>query len=209
MPIELSAIECRVLGALIEKDMSTPEYYPLSLNALTNACNQKTNRDPVTAYADDDVAAALDSLRHKGLSLRITGPDMRVPKFAHRASETLNLGNRELAVLAALLLRGPQTLGEIKERAQRLYPGLDDLDAAESCLRRLIDREPEPLASRLPPGPGMREARFAHTLSGEVPAVTSVPAEPPASTLTARVAALEAEISQLRERLEQFIKSFT
>src|SRR6478735_1025915 len=126
MDLQLDAVETRVLGALLEKEIATPEYYPLSLNALVNACNQKSNREPVVSYDEDTVETALDTLRAKGLALRSTGRDSRVPKHAQRFTETFNLGRREAAVMCVLLLRGPQTPGELRGRTERLYT-FDDL----------------------------------------------------------------------------------
>jgi uncharacterized protein YceH (UPF0502 family) len=206
---ELSAVETRVLGALIEKDMATPEYYPLTLNALVNACNQKSNRDPVVNYDQDIIDRAIESLREKRLATVITGGDNRVPKHAHRASETLDLGNRELAVLCVLMLRGPQTAAEIKSRTERLHR-FDDTDSVESCLRRLSERESGPLTVLLPRQPGMREARWAHLLCGAPEAAPSF--EEPAAThradrlaeLEARVASLEGELAALRAEMAGF-----
>ena len=212
MNFQLSEAEARVLGALIEKDMATPEYYPLSLNALVNACNQKSNREPVVHYDEDTVLEALESLRDKRLSIVQTGGDSRVPKYRHRIAETLNLGNRELAILCVLLLRGPQTSGELKQRTERLH-AFDDLDAVESTLNRLAEWQPEPLAARLPKSPGTREARYAHLLSG--PVETLAQAESAVSRSPDRLEKLEAEVAELREAVEdlkqqliQFRKQF-
>src|SRR5579875_3605842 len=133
----LDPVEVRVLGALLEKEATTPEYYPLSLNALVNACNQKSNRDPVVDYDEDTVYDAVNRLREKKLALTVTGSG-RVNKYSQRISETLNLGRRELAVLCTLLLRGPQTLGEIKDRSERMFP-FADLAEAENVLEKLWD----------------------------------------------------------------------
>ena len=218
MNFRLSEAEARVLGALIEKDMATPEYYPLSLNALVNACNQKSNREPVVHYDEDTVLEALESLRDKRLSIVQTGGDSRVPKYRHRIAETLNLGNRELAILCVLLLRGPQTIGELKQRTERLH-SFDDLDAVESTLNRLAEWQPEPLAARLPKSPGTREARYAHLLSGPVETMaqleTMTQPEAAAPRSADRLEKLEAEVAELREAVEdlkqqliQFRKQF-
>ena len=135
MEILLDAVEARVLGALIEKDLTTPEYYPLSLNALTNACNQKTNREPVTNYDDATVAAAIERLRSERMAAAVTGAGSRVEKYAHRLADNFNFSERELAILAVLLLRGPQTPGELRQRADRMH-SFDDLEAVE------VDAEP-------------------------------------------------------------------
>lgn len=207
---KLDECEVRVLGALVEKDMSTPEYYPLSLNALVNACNQKSNRDPVVSYDAGTVESSLDSLREKKLALVHTGGDNRVPKYSHRLSETLNLGNRELAILCELLLRGPQTPGELNSRARRLH-AFDDLAVVESCLDRLMTWEPQALAVKLPRQPGARESRYAHLLSGE-PAVLETTAEPKPlerqESVAERLAQLEAEVKALRDAVQRLELEF-
>jgi uncharacterized protein YceH (UPF0502 family) len=203
MPFELDDVEARVLGALIEKDMATPDYYPLSLNALVNACNQKSNRDPVMSLDQTDVEQALERLRDNKLALMITGADHRVPKHAHRLSETLNLGNRELAVLAALLLRGPQTMGELRTRTQSMH-SFDDLEAVEHTLRHLMDFEPNPLVKQLALRPGTKEPRYAHLLSGEVveEAMPAAAAQSRGSDRD-RIAKLEDEVASLKTKTEE------
>src|SRR3954447_24665985 len=166
----LEPSEVRVLGALIEKESTTPEYYPLSLNALVNACNQKSNRDPVVDYDDEIVLAAIERLRALALAFIITGS--RVTKYSQRISETLNLGRRELAVLCTLLLRGPQTLGEIKDRSERMF-SFADLSETETVLDKLANWPGGALATRLTRQTGQKETRFAHLLSGE-PSVDTV-----------------------------------
>ncbi len=156
----LDASEVRVLGALLEKEATTPEYYPLSLNALVNACNQKSNRDPVVSYDEDTVYDAVNRLREKKLALTVTGSG-RVNKYSQRISETLNLGRRELAVLCTLMLRGPQTLGEIKDRSERMF-AFADLSETETVLEKLADWPGGGLAKKLPRQPGQKEARYAH-----------------------------------------------
>ncbi|HTQ57713.1 MAG TPA: YceH family protein [Bryobacteraceae bacterium] len=215
MSLQLSDAEVRVLGALMEKEIATPEYYPLSLNALVNACNQKSNREPVVSYDEDTVEAALAGLRDKGLAVRISGHDMRVPKHGHRLQEVLNLGRREAAVLCVLLLRGPQTPGELRGRTERLYP-FGDLEAVDACLARLMEWQPEPLATRLARQPGTKEARYAHLLSGEPPAEAPAPAacepreprEDPLARLTATVEKLEAEVADLKRQLADLRRLF-
>src|ERR1700676_589461 len=140
MDFQLDPVEVRVLGALLEKEIATPEYYPLSLNALVNACNQKSNREPEVSYDDETVESALTTLRDKGLSLRSTGRNSRVPKHAQRFTEKFNLGRREAAVMCELMVRGPQTVGELRGRTERLYT-FDDLEAVESTLHRLAEME--------------------------------------------------------------------
>ena len=211
VPYELNEVEVRVLGSLIEKEMTTPEYYPLSLNALVNACNQRSNREPVVNYGEESVRQALESLRAKGLAMIHTGRDVRVPKYAQRLSAALNLGNREMALLGVLLLRGPQTPGELKDRAHRAHP-FDDLEAVEACLRRLSEFEPMPLALKLERQPGMREARFAHLLGDRVPVNPGAPVfaefAPAQTPLAERVSALEMELAELREEFAAFRRQF-
>lgn len=203
MDLLLDPVEARVLGALIEKDLATPDYYPLSLNALTNACNQKTNRDPVTDYDDATVAASVGRLRDKRLAAAVSSAGSRVEKYAHRLADSFNFSSRELALLSVLLLRGPQTPGELRERAGRLHP-FDDLEAVESALSRLLERQPAPLVKRLPRAPGTKEHRYAHLFSGDVLA-----AEPePAAALPDRVARLEADIEALRRELAALEQEF-
>src|SRR5581483_5212693 len=152
-----------------------PEYYPLSLNALVSACNQKSNREPVVSYDESTVERALEGLRAKGLAVRITGRDSRVPKHGQRFTETLNLGRREAAVICLLLLRGPQTVGELRGRSERLY-AFDDMEAVESTLQRLAEAG---LVQKLARQPGSREARYAHLLSGEAVEVAAEPEPEP------------------------------
>ncbi len=209
----LDAVEVRVLGALIEKEATTPEYYPLSLNALVNACNQKSNRDPVVDYDDETVRDAIESLRSKGLALIITGSG-RVHKYGQRISETLNLGRRELAVLCVLFLRGPQTLGEIKDRTERIY-SFADLSEAERVLEKLSEWPSGSLAKKLSKQTGQKEARYAHLLSGE-PSIDMLVEEstPAANTLAntlsnpGRIATLEYEVQQLRSDLTELKRRF-
>jgi uncharacterized protein YceH (UPF0502 family) len=199
----LDSVEVRVLGALIEKEITTPEYYPLSLNALVNACNQKTNRDPGLEYDHDTVQDAVERLREKKFALTIVGSG-RVSKYAQRISETMNLGRRELAVLCTLLLRGPQTLGEIKDRTERMF-AFGDVAETQGVLERLAEWPEHPLATRLPRQSGQKEARYAHLLSGEPP--TESPAESAASPTT-RVAQLEQQLQQLRSEFDALKRRF-
>jgi uncharacterized protein YceH (UPF0502 family) len=208
MPPQLQEEEARVLGSLIEKDMATPEYYPMSMNALVNACNQKSNRDPVVHYDEDVVDRALESLRDKRLTMVTRGGDNRVPKYSHRASETLDVNNRELAVLAVLLLRGPQTVGELKTRTERLH-AFDDLDGVETTLRGLAEKG---LAVLLPRQVGMREPRWGHLLCGEprilesaAPGIEQGGGHEP---LSERLARLEAEVEGLRAQFAEFKRQF-
>jgi len=207
MEWRLSAAEARVLGSLLEKEIATPEYYPLSLNALLNACNQKSNREPVVSFDEVTVENALADLRAKGLATRISGRDTRVPKHAQRFTEELNLGRREAAVICVLLLRGPQTPGELRGRAERLYE-FDDLEAVESTLHRLTEMQ---LAVQLPRQPGFKEQRWAQLLSGPVETVQADIAEsPPERGLSdrERISALEAELAALRREFEDFRRRF-
>jgi uncharacterized protein YceH (UPF0502 family) len=202
MDFQLDAAEARVLGALMEKEIATPEYYPMSLNALMNACNQKSNREPVVQYDEGTVENALEGLREKGLTTRITGRDVRVPKHGQRFTEKYNLGRREAALICVLMLRGPQTPGELRGRAERLHT-FDDLEAVEATLNRL---EEMGFVKRLPRQPGSREARWAHLLAGDVEvgeeaAEAASPERGPSDR--ERIAALEREVADLRQIVEQ------
>jgi uncharacterized protein len=220
MDFDLSPVEVRILGALLEKEVTTPEYYPFSLNALVLACNQKSNRDPVMSLADETVAAALEPLRGNGLIYFVHETGSRVEKYRQRLSEILNLDRREFAVLCVLMLRGFQTVGELRERTQRLY-AFDDLAAVESCLNRMMERTPAPLAVKLPRSVGSKEPRYAHLLSG-IPEVTETEAVHGApsdlvgrpshveriTALENEVAALRQDVSDLRGQLAEFRKQF-
>ncbi|NOR50563.1 MAG: DUF480 domain-containing protein [Desulfuromonadales bacterium] len=209
----LDEIEVRVLGCLVEKDLATPEYYPLTLNALTNACNQKSNRAPVMLLEDTDVVRALDSLRQKQMAHQ-SAEGVRSAKYCHNLEGVLGLDPEELAILAELLLRGPQTVGELRNRAERMYP-VGDLQAAEELLQNLMERD-EPLLMRLPRQPGRKEQRFAHLLSGtpEIEETSSLPTEPARLQVAAedeRIAKLEEEVAKLRAELDEVrnqLKSF-
>ncbi len=203
----IDSVEARVLGALIEKEATTPEYYPLSLNALVNACNQKSNRYPVVDYDDDTVTDALERLKYKRWAAEIAGSG-RVHKYAQRIAESLNLGRRELAVLGVLLLRGPQTLGEIKDRTERTY-AFADLEETERVLEKMAEWPAGALAKKLNKLPGQKDARYVHLLSGE-PAMDAESSAAPAhqsggriSQLETEVAELKTEVADLRRRLEE------
>lgn len=200
----LDPIEARVLGALIEKEATTPEYYPLSLNALVNACNQKSNRDPVVEYDPDTVQDAVERLREKKLTLTIVGSG-RVKKYAQRISETLNLGRRELAVLCTLLLRGPQTLGEVRDRSERMFAFADPAEA-ERVLDKLAEWPEHSLLKKLPRQAGQKEARYTHLLSGETQ--TEAATDAPASTQPTRIAQLEQQLQELRSDFDQLKRRF-
>jgi uncharacterized protein YceH (UPF0502 family) len=204
------------LGALLEKDITTPEYYPMTVNALLNACNQKSNRDPVVAYDEATVHEALASLQHRGLVTHVSGAGHRVEKYGHRMGDRLNLGRRETALLCVLMLRGPQTPGELRGRTERMYQ-FSDLDEVEHVLTTLATRTPPsegawgPLVVKLAVQPGMKEARWAHLLSGEpdLTALTSnAAAAPMPGGLEDRVSKLEAEVAELRQQIEQFRRQF-
>lgn len=206
----LTEIETRVLGALVEKQVTTPEYYPLTLNALTAACNQKNNRHPVTAYTENEVAQAVENLREKNLAYVFYGSTSRVPKYKHVMPEVLHLNAAEMALMCVLMLRGPQTPGELRGNASRLHE-FSGLDEVEQTLAGLISRDPDPLVARLPRQPGQKEVRFAHLLSGDVP--VDVPAPAPVErasrqSLEQKVDALAAEIEKLRLQFEEFKKQF-
>jgi uncharacterized protein YceH (UPF0502 family) len=205
----LTDIETRVLGALVEKQITTPEYYPLTLNALTAACNQKNNRHPVTSFSEDAVAAAVETLREKNLVYVFYGSTSRVPKYKHVMPEVLHLTPPETALMCALMLRGPQTPGELRGNTSRLYD-FAGLDEVEQTLAGLITHEPDPLVVRLPRQSGQKEVRFGHILSGEIRVEALTEAEPssPRQTLEQKVDALAAEVEKLRLQFEQFKKQF-
>ena len=219
MNIVLNEVECRVLGALIEKEVTTPEYYPLSLNALINACNQKSNRDPVMNLDEAAVRDALHSLEGQSLIRSVSPADSRVTKYEHRLQEAYNFYRHETAILCLLLLRGPQTPGELRSRFDRMHP-FDDLNAVQSSLQHLMKREP-PLVQALPRQTGTKEIRYVHLLSGEVAhrdpevrhkeeliSVRSSPDSERFSKLDEEIAALRNEISDLKQQFAQFRKQF-
>jgi len=194
----LNEAEVRVLASLIEKESTTPEYYPLSLNALMLACNQKTNRDPVVSYGEDMVSEALESLR-AGKLARPASVSSRVAKYEHSILEVFNLGRRELALLCTLMLRGPQTVGELRDRSQRLH-SFSDLEEVEACLETLMRWEPNSLVARLPRQPGTKEPRYMHLLSGE--------AEPPVRKTVDRAAPLDEQVESLRREVRELREEF-
>lgn len=212
----LTQIEIRLLGCLAEKELSTPEYYPLSLNALVNACNQKSNRNPVMQLEELDVAEALESLRPLGLVMQ-SSDGGRVPKYAHNLTGKLSLVPSELAVVTELLVRGAQTPGELRQRASRMHP-FESLEELEQVVEDLLDREP-PILTRLPRQPGRKEQRTMHLLAGEPDIETvALTAEPAVLQVRARqeemenleqtVAALQQELADLRAEFEKFRKQF-
>ena len=202
MTLVLNPESARVLGCLIEKEITTPEYYPLSLNALVNACNQKSNRDPEMKLDEDTVRVALRNLTDKGLA-RNAHAEGRVPKYEHDVNNALQLSRREVAILCELLVRGPQTPGELRSRAERMFK-FESLDDVLASLQRLIDRDP-PLAVVLPRQPGTKEARYAHTLLPiEAQPVIEAPATRQHSEGSdGRIAKLESAVQQLRAEVEE------
>jgi len=209
----LTDIEARVLGSLIEKQVTTPEYYPLTLNALTLACNQKNNRYPVTSYTENQVSEAVERLREKNLAYVFYGSTSRVPKYKHVMPEVMHLNHAEVGLMCVLMLRGAQTLGELRGNAARLHD-FSGLEEVEQTLNGLITRD-EPMVARLPRQPGQKEGRFAHLLSGEINLEALAEAERAAavapsrrSSLEEKVEALTAEVEKLKEQFEQFRKQF-
>lgn len=216
MDLVLDQVEARVLGALVEKDITTPDYYPLSLNALVNACNQKNNRDPVMSLDDNAVRDALQGLHELGLAGPASGADSRVTKYEHRLQERFNFSRAETAVLCVLLLRGPQTPGELRGRTERMHR-FEDLEAVQASLQKLMQREP-PLTTVLPRQPGTKEARYAHLLSGEIDVSEMVSravllvgdsgSDERVSRLEDQVAELQREVSDLKQQVTEFRKQF-
>jgi uncharacterized protein YceH (UPF0502 family) len=195
----LTDTEVRVLGALIEKEITTPDYYPLSRNALVAACNQSSNRNPVVHFDEGSVAQALDSLRDRKLIHQVDKSESRVTKYRHVLYEAMNLGRPAIGVMCVLMLRGPQTVGEIRTRSNRLYD-FSSLEEVETTLNSLMSGEP-PLVARLPRQSGQKEVRYAHLLSGEV-RLTEPEPEPD------RIGKLEKELEDLKKQFEQFRKQF-
>jgi uncharacterized protein YceH (UPF0502 family) len=205
MDWQLDAAEARVLGSLMEKEIATPDYYPLSLNALVNACNQKSNREPTVNYDEDTVEVALEGLRAKGLAVRISG-ESRVPKHGQRFTEKYNLGRREAALICVLLLRGPQTIGELRTRTERLY-SFDDLEAVEHTLNHLGDMG---FVQKLARQAGYKEPRYAHLFCGDVEVAeeAAVATAERSPALQDRIAALESEVGELKRQFEEFRRQF-
>ena len=210
MPQQLSEIEARILGSLVEKQLTTPEYYPLTLNALVNACNQKNNREPVVSYDDKTVTDALEVLRDRNLVYVFYGSTSRVPKYKHMLPSVYELEPSETAVMDVMLLRGPQTLGELRTRTERLYD-FSNLGEVQETLDGLIRRD-DPLVVRLPVQPGQKEARFAHLLSGEIDVEALAAAQatraPRGGVDNERVEKLEREVGNLREEIAQIRDMF-
>lgn len=222
MDILLNEVETRVLGSLVEKDVTTPDYYPLSVNALINACNQKNNRDPVMNLDEDTVRQALDTLQQKRLAGPTSSADSRVTKYEHRLQEAFNFTRGETAILCVLLLRGPQTPGELRGRTERMHR-FEDLTEVQSTLQRLMQRDP-PIVRVLPRQPGTKESRYKHLLAGDVedaPDVSDVARAPsPASVrnnsaeadrvtrMEDQLAALKKEVEDLKQQFANFRKQF-
>ncbi len=207
MNIELSPIEARVIGCLLEKEVTTPDYYPLTLNSLTSACNQKSNRDPVTDYSEGEIQDAIDGLISRHLVSDESGFNSRASKYQHRFCNTefgdLKLSAQEKAIVCVLLLRGAQTPGEIRTRTNRLAE-FSDVKQVESVLEALASREGGALTVKLPREPGKRESRYQHLFSGEVDVEAIAAAMPTQrSTSDERVDALELEVAQLKQQLAQ------
>ena len=211
-PIVLTAAQARVLGALVEKEVTTPDYYPLSLNALINACNQRSNREPVMNLDEEDVRQALHGLENKGLAGRARGADGRVTKYEHWLGEAFNFSRAETALLCVLLLRGPQTPGELRGRTERLH-SFEEITDVLAGIQKLMEREP-PLAAVLPRQPGTKEARYAHLLSGPVETMQAAAthtasgeaaghnAGPGNAEVNERIDRMEAAIDELRQQVE-------
>jgi hypothetical protein len=214
--IILNAAECRVLGALVEKDITTPDYYPLSLNALVNACNQKNNREPVTSFDEETVRLALRNLSEKQLAGMARGADGRVAKYEHHLQEVFNFTRQETALVCVLLLRGPQTPGELRGRTERMYE-FEHLDDVLAGLQQLMRREP-PLAKALGRRPGTKEIRYAHLLSGDVeawePSAEAASFSGPSDDnermahLEEQVATLQKEVAEMKQQMAEFKKQF-
>ena len=210
MELELNPVEVRVLGCLIEKEIATPDYYPLTLNALVNACNQKSNRSPVMALDENAVIRALDELRMTHhLAIEVTSTNTRVPKYKHNFHARWNFSPAKTAILCELFLRGPQTSGDLRAHASRLYP-LADCHEVEEILRGLEARENDPFVVHLPVEPGRRERRWAHLLSGTVEIATEAEAPPMPTAMPgyARIQVLEEETAALRQELDELKASF-
>ena len=212
MDTTLTTTEIRVLGCLLEKEMTTPDYYPLTLNSLTSACNQKSNRDPVLSLDETEVVKALDTLRFKGMAMQASGAGSRVPKYRHTLAEKMYFENEQLAILCELFVRGPQTLGELRSRCERMFP-FADTAAVENVLLELNDSE-GPLLVKLPRQPGQKEQRYAHLFSGSPEIAESIDEPPPEAARMkvaeddARISRLEQELADLKAEFERFRSQF-
>jgi uncharacterized protein len=202
--VVLTSVEARVLGALVEKEITTPEYYPLSLNALVNACNQRSNREPVMNLSEEEVRQALNALQDMNLAGHARSADGRVPKYEHWLGEAYNFSRAEAALLCVLLLRGPQTPGELRGRTERLH-SFSEISDVLSGLQKLAERQPA-LAAILPRQPGTKESRYAHLLSGPVESIAVAAPQAPAQQSSAsdeRIERLETELADLRRKVEE------
>jgi uncharacterized protein YceH (UPF0502 family) len=203
--------ETRILGCLMEKQHTTPDYYPLTLNALVAACNQSSNRHPVVAYNEAIVLEGLESLRHRQLVWVVSASGSRTVKYEQRLTESLHLSLQETALLCVLMLRGPQTIGELRGRSERIYP-FADLAESEAAMQALVQTEPEPLAMKLPRLPGTKESRFAHLLAGtvevEATEVSTAATEEEKANSALAIARLEAEVQALRVELAELRTAF-
>jgi len=202
--VVLTPVEARVLGALVEKEITTPEYYPLSLNALVNACNQRSNREPVMNLSEEEVRQALNALQDMNLAGHARSADGRVPKYEHWLGEAYNFSRAEAALLCVLLLRGPQTPGELRGRTERLH-SFSEISDVLSGLQKLAERQPA-LAAMLPRQPGTKESRYAHLLSGPVESIALAAPQAPAQQSSAsdeRIERLETEVADIRQRVEE------
>jgi hypothetical protein len=202
----LNEVEARVLGALVEKDITTPDYYPLSLNALVNACNQKNNREPVMALDEEAVRDALDGLQQRKLAGPAGGADSRVTKYEHRLQEAFNFTRGETAIICVLLLRGPQTPGELRGRTERMFR-FETLDDVQSTLQRLMQREP-PLARVFPRQPGTKEARYKHLFSADVAEADAVTVPAVTQHDSSSFSELENEVRELRKEIADLKQQF-
>jgi len=209
MGYDLTLEQARVLGALLEKAHTTPDYYPLTLNGLVTACNQKSNREPVMQLSDHEVVDALDGLRDLGLAWQVEG-DGRVPKYEENIAKKLGMTLQEVAAICVLLLRGPQTIGEIRGRTGRIYP-FESTDEVAVTIETLLEREDGPLVVKLPMQPGRKEARYMHLLCGEID-IEAFAEEPattvPVATGTSRIQELEDRIAALEARIESLQNAF-
>lgn len=213
MEVMLDEVEVRVLGALVEKQLTTPEYYPLTLNGLTTACNQKSNREPVVDFAEKTVVRALEGLRDKNLARMLSGAEMRVPKYYHLFAEAFGFTAQEVGVLCVLMLRGPQTVGEIRSRSGRLYE-FAGLEQVEATLQGLVERADGALVKKLPRQAGLKESRYAQLLAGE-PQIVAEDTEPQLKRATLevraeneRLALLEAQVQEMGREIEAIRQEF-
>ncbi|MEQ4452689.1 MULTISPECIES: YceH family protein [Kosakonia] len=210
MKYQLTAVEARVIGCLLEKQVTTPEQYPLSINGVVTACNQKTNREPVMNLAEHEVQAVLDELVKRHYLRTVSGFGNRVTKYEQRFCNSefgdLKLSSAEVALITTLLLRGPQTPGELRTRGERMHQ-FSDMAEVENALEHLATREDGPYVVRLPREPGKRESRFMHLFSGDVQTLVNVveAVSPPDASLAARVDALEEEVAELKQRLDSLL----